>query len=273
MDCHLRYAQLCFVQRKFEEFYTVVSPLSQPFQIRTVGHVITLKCSLRNHFHSYTCVNHRILECFRARFIIAFKMILRKTKIFDETNKCMLWDLAVHNMSLPFDLACCLCKSELETCLRFPVSDPQSKATIGVVLSLLPPIVQIDVVHQHFDLRHKHHTNSCRQHVLNLHVPVSLCLLDYSGFILALGMSASKGSSSSSCSISTSARDSPTGSMSSPIGAPSRLRVFVGLASALLCHPRFARKTMIRIVHMVVLCRVTLVIVHNGHQDVVLVVK
>ena len=39
----------------------------------TVGHVITLGWSLRNHFQSYTCVNHRILECFRARGTIAFQ--------------------------------------------------------------------------------------------------------------------------------------------------------------------------------------------------------
>ena len=52
-----------------------------------VGHVITLGWSLRNHFHSYTCVNHRILECFRARFIIAFQTDSAKTEIFDETNK------------------------------------------------------------------------------------------------------------------------------------------------------------------------------------------
>ena len=29
----------------------------------TADHVITLRWSLRNHFHSCTCVNHRILEC------------------------------------------------------------------------------------------------------------------------------------------------------------------------------------------------------------------
>ena len=50
---------------------------------------------------------------------------------------------------------------------------------------------------------------------------------------MTLGISASQGSSSSSFLLSTSARDSPTGSMSS------RLRVFVGLTSALLHHPRF----------------------------------
>ena len=60
MDCHLRYVHLCFVQRKFEEFYTVVS---------------------------LSLMNHRILECFRARFIIAFQNDSAKSKIFDETNK------------------------------------------------------------------------------------------------------------------------------------------------------------------------------------------
>ena len=37
----------------------------------------------------------------------------------------------------------------------------------------LPPTVQCDVVHQHLDLPHKQHTNSCKQHVLNLHVLLS----------------------------------------------------------------------------------------------------
>ena len=45
----------------------------------------------------------------------------------------------------------------------------------------LLPTVQFDVVHQHLDLRHKQHTNSCGQHVLNLHVLVSLCSLDSLG--------------------------------------------------------------------------------------------
>ena len=55
--------------------------------------------------------------------------------------------------------------------------------------------------------------------------------MGFFGFILTLGVSASKGSSSSSFPISTSARDSLIGSMSSPIGATSRFRVFVGLTS------------------------------------------
>ena len=34
--------------------------------------------------------------------------------------------------------------------------------------------------HRHLDLQHKQHTNSCRQHVLNLQFLVSLCSLDSS---------------------------------------------------------------------------------------------
>ena len=29
-----------------------------------------------------------------------------------------MWDLSVHNMSLPFDHTCSVCKSELETCQK-----------------------------------------------------------------------------------------------------------------------------------------------------------
>ena len=148
----------------------------------------------------------------------------------------MLWDLSFHNMSLPFDHACCLDKSELETCLRFPVTENSNRTlrSESSFLSLLLPTVQFDVVHQHLDLRHKQHTNSGGQHVLNTSCSCFSLLVGFFGFILTLGISASKGSSSSSFPISTSARDSPTGPMSSPIGATSRCRVFVGLTSALL---------------------------------------
>ena len=40
------------------------------------------------------------------------------------------------------------------------------------------------------DLRHKQHTNLCKQHVLNLDVLVSLCSLEFVRFILALRTSA-----------------------------------------------------------------------------------
>ena len=74
--------------------------------------------------------------------------------------------------------------------------------------------------------------------------PLSSCsysflLMGFFGFIPTVGISDSKDSSSSSFLVSTSVRDSSTGSRSSPIGAASRFRVFVGLTSALLCHHRF----------------------------------
>ena len=154
----------------------------------------------------------------------------------------MLWDLSVHNMSLPFDHTCCLDKSDLETCLHFPVSENRSRKlrSGSSFLFPVPPRVQFDVVHRHLDLRHK-----AAHQLLQTACPETSCcccfslLIGFFGFVQILGISAFKGSSSSSFPVSTSARDSPTGSMSSPSGATSRIRVFVGLTSALLCHPRF----------------------------------
>ena len=57
-------------------------------------------------------------------------------------------------------------------------------------------------------------------------------------FVSTVGI-ADFSSSSSSCPVSTSARDSPTGSMSSPMGTATRFRVVVGFTNALLCHTRF----------------------------------
>ena len=142
-------------------------------------------------------------------------MLLRKPRSLmkpKEMKWSMLWDLSVHNTSLPFDHTCCLHKSDLETCLRFPVSRTRSRKLQSELFFLfpLPPTVQFDVVHQHINLRHKQHTNSCKQQVLNLYVLVSCfsLLVGFFGFILTLEISASKGSSSSSFPISTSARDS-----------------------------------------------------------------
>ena len=153
----------------------------------------------------------------------------------------MLWDLSVHHFSPPFGYTCCFDKSELETCLCFPVSEnPQSTTTTGVVLSLsyssnnsvrcCPPTPRPSTQATHQLLKTTCPESSCS---------VFYLLLGFFGFILTLGMSASKNSSSSSFPISTYARDSPTGSMSSPIGATSRFRDFVGLTNALLYHLRF----------------------------------
>ena len=119
--------------------------------------------------------------------VISYPVHYRNSKWFCE-NRDLWWnqqelewstlrDLSVHNTSLPFDHSCCLNKSELETRLRFPVSRSRNRKLQSELSFLfpLPPTFQFDVVHQHLDLRHKPHTNSCKHHVLNLHVIVSLC--------------------------------------------------------------------------------------------------
>ena len=147
----------------------------------TVGHVITPRWSLRNHFHSNTCVNHRILECFRAGFIIAFQNDSAKTK--DETQK-------------KFNGVCCgtfpftTCRSRL----NIPaVSTHQNWKRVCVFLCKKTVIESCDrsrpfsllffqqfnsMVSTNTSTFGEQHTNSCRQHVLNLQILVSLCSLD-----------------------------------------------------------------------------------------------
>ena len=48
----------------------------------------------------------------------------------------------------------------------------QSNATVEVVLSRTPLTIQFEVVHPLLFLRHKQHTNLCRQHCTNLRVLV-----------------------------------------------------------------------------------------------------
>ena len=70
----------------------------------------------------------------------------------------MLRDLSVHNTSL----TCCLDKSEWERVSRFPVIRSRSRKPQSELSFLfpLPPTTQLDVVHQHVDLRHKPPTSS-----------------------------------------------------------------------------------------------------------------
>ena len=86
MDCHMRCAHLCFVQRKFGEFYIVVSLLSQPFQHARwpCDHPRVVLAESLPLLHMRESPR---LGCFRARFIIAFQNDSAKTKIFDETDK------------------------------------------------------------------------------------------------------------------------------------------------------------------------------------------
>ena len=49
--------------------------------------ISTRPLTLRNHFHSYTRVNHRILECLRSLLIIAYQNDSAKATIFGETHQ------------------------------------------------------------------------------------------------------------------------------------------------------------------------------------------
>ena len=148
----------------------------------------------------------------------------------------MLKDLSVHNMSLPFDTPAVSANQNWKCVCGFL----SENRTIGVVLSLssssnssircCPPTPRPSTEATHQLLQTACAESSCSCFSL---------LIGFCGFIPTLGISASKGSSTSSFPISTSARDFPTGSMSSPSGATSRFRVFVGLTSAQLCHLRF----------------------------------
>ena len=99
----------------------------------------------------------------------------------------------------PFDHTRYLDKSELETCLCLPVSESRSRklrSESSFLFLLLLPTVQFDVGHQHPS------TQAAHQLLLTA-CPESSCscfslLVGFFGFILALGVSASQGSSSSS---------------------------------------------------------------------------
>ena len=156
MGCHLRYAHLCFVQRNFEEFYTVVSILSQPFPHDRwpCDHPQVVLVE------SLALLHMREITASWSAFVLGISKGFCENQ--QEMKWSMPWDLSVHNMSLPFDHTCCLDKSELETCLRFPVSENRSRRLRSESFFLFPLLttVQFDVVHQHLDLPHKQHTNS-----------------------------------------------------------------------------------------------------------------
>ena len=77
---------------------------------------------------------------------------------------------------LQFGHTCCLDKSVLETCLRFLVSENcNRKLRLESSVSFLFVPQFNSMLSTNTSTQH---TNSCRQHVLNLHVLVSLCLSD-----------------------------------------------------------------------------------------------
>ena len=138
--------------RNPEEFYIVFSFLSQPPQHMSKSSLLEI-LSYSYHF--------RLSKGFSNR---------------QEMKWSVMWDLSVHNTSLPFDHRHDLDKLGLEICLRSPVSRKRNqKPPLGLfVLFLRPPTVQLEDVSQHHELRHKQHTNSCKQRVHNLHVLILL---------------------------------------------------------------------------------------------------
>ena len=129
----------------------------------TVGHVITLKWSLRNPTHAWTphldvlsySVHYRISKWFCENQDLWWNQQVMKWN--------MLWDFSVHIMSLLFDHTCCLDKSELETCLRFLVSQNCNRK-LRLESSCLFPLrssVQFDVVHQHLNAAHQLLQTTC----------------------------------------------------------------------------------------------------------------
>ena len=131
-----------------------------------------------SHSHFHTTLGHVIAQVVPVESLPLPHML--------ETLHLEVRSCSVHNTSLPSDHTCCLDKSELEMCLRFPVSRSRNRKLQSELSFLfpLPPTVQLDGVHQHLNLRHKLHTNYCKQHVLNLHVLVSLCSWESSDSLL-----------------------------------------------------------------------------------------
>ena len=86
--CRLRCGTRVFCSAEVPRgFCIVVSLLVQPFPHDRWPCDHPQGGPLWNHFHSRTCLNHRILKWFRASFIVAFQNDCAKTKICDETYK------------------------------------------------------------------------------------------------------------------------------------------------------------------------------------------
>ena len=162
-----------------------------------------------------------------------------------------MWDFSVRNKSLPFDSVCGLDKSELELWLHSPVSRNRTqKLPLGLFVLFLSPTVQLEVVSQHHELRHKQHTNSCKQHVHNFHVLVLLCSWDSSGSF-QLGISASKDSSSSFPPFAR-CHHQKVLHLDSELSLDLQAHCSAILVSRLLT---LLRKTLLGIVHIVGFCR------------------
>ena len=123
---------------------------------------------------------------FHTRFFLVFQNDSAKIKIFDEVDNT--WDevccetLAFATCHSRLTMSVVLTNQNLKRVCVFMSRKRNQKPPLGLfVLFLLPPTVQLEVVSQHHELRHKQHTNSCKQHVHNLRVLVLLYSWDSSG--------------------------------------------------------------------------------------------
>ena len=117
--------------------------------------------------------NHRRLNRFPARFVIAFQNESAKIQIFDETNKKSKMKYAVGHFRSQLVTTIQNWKQRLH-CLVSWNSNRKQRWESSFV-SPLHQAIQFDVVHRFHDLLHKQCANFCRQHVHNLHVGVQAC--------------------------------------------------------------------------------------------------
>ena len=140
MDCHLRYAHLCFCSAQIRRvLHCRFTPLTAtPTRPLAMWSPSGGPCGITSTpTHAWVTASS---ECFRTLFIDIFQNDSAKAKFFDETDKkwngvcCGTFPFTTRRSRL--DHTCCLDKSELETCLRFPVSRNRNwKLQFGVVLS------------------------------------------------------------------------------------------------------------------------------------------
>ena len=160
-------------------------------------HVSTRKWSLRNHFHSCTCVGHRILE-----YWLSYSIQYRISTWFYE-NQDLWWNRQECN-------GVCYGTFPLTTCrsrLTIPaISANQNWKGVCNILCQKTIIESYDRSRPFSFLLFQLFNSMLST---NKKTVDTSSLVGFFGFILTLGVSASKSSSSSSFPISTSARDVP----------------------------------------------------------------
>ena len=100
----------------------------------------------------------------------------------------VLWDLSVHNTSPPFDHTCCLDKTELDTCLRFPMSRSRNRKLQSEVFLSSSSNVSIRCC-----LPTPRAATQAAHHFLKSSSSCSDLLIRFFGFISTVGISAFQG--------------------------------------------------------------------------------